>query len=73
MVTLILVQHQPCKQQLVRMSRCGEEDREEENRREGRGEERKGRVNEEGGEGQPETERNSRTTTKVDMRHWLWR
>ena len=36
-------------------------------------EERKGRVNEEGIEVQPETVRNSRTTTKVDMRHWLWR
>ena len=35
MVTIILVQHQSCKQQLVRMSPCEEEDREEENRREG--------------------------------------
>ena len=35
MVTLILVQHQSCKQRQVRMSLCGEEDREEENRREG--------------------------------------
>ena len=35
MVTIMLVQHQSCKQQLLRMSPCGEEDREEENRREG--------------------------------------
>ena len=35
MVTIILAHHQSCKQQQVRMSPCGEEDREEENRREG--------------------------------------
>ena len=54
MVTLILVQHQSCKQQLLRMLPCGEEDREEENeeenRREGRVEERKVSVTKENSE-----------------------